>query len=102
MKKRRSMSDENPRLNTLLGILCVGLGAFFLWIGVSVLSADVNNMFAKVIMSASGKKSMTTTLIGLFFTVVGIYFVAWGLMVWIALLTHSPRLRRIVFRKKAR
>jgi len=96
------VSYKNPKLVAILGVLSVVAGVLFSWIGISVLLADTHNMFAKVIMSAWGKKSMITTIIGVFFTAVGIYFVAQGIIIWIALLTHSPRLERIVFRKSIR
>jgi len=99
---KRNMGYKNIWLFAILGLFCICVGVFITMIGVSVLSSDVGNVFARVIMAAFGIQSIATTVVGVFFTAAGIYSIAWGLIVWLALLTRSPILEQIVFGKKSR
>jgi len=96
------MRNRNIWLSVALGLFCVCIGVFLTTVGISVLSFDLSNVFARVIVAAFGVRTTTTIVVGFFFTGAGIYCIVWGLLVWIALLTQSSRLERAVFGKKGR
>ena len=102
MNGRRDKWDKKTWLSAIQGLFFVGIGLFMITVGISVLLSDLSNMFARVIMAAFGIQTTITIIVGVFFTAAGAYITALGVIVCIALLTRSPKLERIVFRKKGR